>query len=69
MSRAELAAAINRNLDQMKIDKPADLHVDNRFIAKIERGDISWPHELRRVALRRALHAATDGELGLQNPR
>ncbi|WP_433616950.1 helix-turn-helix domain-containing protein [Dactylosporangium sp. CA-139114] len=70
MSRAELADAVNNALDQLYPGRDLTAHyVDARWIGKLERGEHRWPSDERRAALRHALGAATDTELGLYIPR
>ena len=70
MSRTELADAVNAALDQLYPGRDLTAHyVDSRWIGKLERGEHRWPSDERRAALRHALGAATDTELGLYIPR
>ena len=70
MSRSELADAVNTALDQLYPDRNLTAHyVDARWIGKLERGEHRWPSDERRTALRHALGAVTDAELGLYIPR
>ncbi|WP_426503009.1 XRE family transcriptional regulator [Dactylosporangium sp. McL0621] len=70
MSRTELADTVNAALDQLYPGRDLTAHyVDSRWIGKLERGEHRWPSDERRAALRHALGAATDTELGLYIPR
>ena len=69
MSRGELADAVNAALDRLYPGHSSDLHVDYRWIGKLERGEHRWPCEERRAALMDVLGAASEAELGLYNPR
>ncbi|MEU7909318.1 SAM-dependent methyltransferase [Actinoplanes sp. NPDC049118] len=69
MSRGELADAVNAALDRLYPGQSSDLHVDYRWIGKLERGEHRWPCEERRAALKDVLDAGSDAELGLYNPR
>ena len=69
MSRGELADAVNDALNRLYPDKAKELLVDARWIGKLERGEHRWPGEERRAALRDALGADSDAELGLFSPR
>lgn len=55
MSRQELADAVNRFLSRP---------VDDKYIGKLERGEIRWPSRQHRSALRAVLGALRDDELG-----
>ncbi|MFC7532328.1 SAM-dependent methyltransferase [Actinoplanes sp. GCM10030250] len=70
MSRTELADEVNRALRELyPDDNPAAYEVDGPWIGKLERGDHHWPSDRRRAALRRALKAETDAEIGLHIAR
>lgn len=56
MSRRELADAASRHLERP---------MDEKYIGKLERGEHRWPSASHRSALRQALGASTDSELGL----
>ncbi|BCJ58186.1 hypothetical protein Jiend_16080 [Micromonospora endophytica] len=70
MSRAEVADVVNAALDRLYPGRDLVAHyVDHRWVGKLERGEHRWPSEQRRAALRRALGATTDADLGLYSPR
>ncbi|GAA1563381.1 hypothetical protein GCM10009827_101240 [Dactylosporangium maewongense] len=70
MSRSELADEVNTALNQLYPTRNLTAHyVDARWIGKLERGEHRWPSDERRAAIRRALGATNDGELGLYIPR
>lgn len=63
MSRPELANVVNSLLHSRDV---LDVDVDANYIGKLEMGQYRWPRSPhRRWALRTALEAATDTELGL----
>lgn len=55
MSRRELADIVSRFLSSP---------VDDKYIGKLERGEYRWPNEEHRLAIRRALGAGEDADLG-----
>ncbi|MGC4854397.1 hypothetical protein ACLQ24_13605 [Micromonospora sp. DT4] len=69
MSRSELVDAINARLrDHAPGRNQAAIAVDVRWLAKLERGEVRWPSEERRTALRHVLDATTDEDLGVHRP-
>ena len=70
MSRAELDQAVNTALDHLYPGRILTAqYVDARWVGKLERGEHRWPSAERRAALRRALGAINDAQLGVFSPR
>lgn len=69
MSRGDLAQLVNVRLDQLSsTGEQANLHVDARWICRLERGESRWPCHERRAALRDVIAATTNEDLGLYRP-
>lgn len=69
VSRSELADAINTRLgDHATGPNQAAIAVDARWLGKLGRGEVRWPSEERRTALRHLLGTTTDEDLGLHRP-
>jgi transcriptional regulator with XRE-family HTH domain len=66
LSRQELAELVNAYLWEIHQKR---VELDANYIGKLERGDIRWPSQLYREALRAVLNVSTDAALGLVNPR
>ncbi|MFI1996845.1 SAM-dependent methyltransferase [Actinoplanes sp. NPDC020271] len=64
MSRAELAAAVNRKLAQLYPNRRS-LRVTARWIKDVELGNTTWPGPERRRALRIVLGVSSDAKIGL----
>jgi hypothetical protein len=60
MSRQELADAVNK-----QVKNP----IDDKYIGKLERGEIRWPRPERRAALRIVLGVDHDADIGLHITR
>jgi hypothetical protein len=41
-----------------------ELPIDGNYVSKLERGVITWPNRVYRIAFRTLFNAANDGELG-----
>lgn len=69
MGRGEFADAINAELYEQH-PRTAHRHtVDADYIGKLERGEIRWPGELRRAAIRAVLGVDSDDVLGFRSPK
>jgi len=67
MSRADLAAAVNARLHDLKI---FDADIDADYVGKLELGKHNWIRDARRrAALREVLGVATDADIGLSRIR
>jgi transcriptional regulator with XRE-family HTH domain len=66
VSRQELAELVNAYIWENHRKR---VELDANYIGKLERGDIRWPSQLYREALRSVLNVSTDAALGLVNPR
>jgi hypothetical protein len=64
MSRQELADSVNTLMTGSESGG-----LDAAHIGKLERGDYRWPNQRYREALRIALRAASDADLGFAPPR
>lgn len=71
MSRGELAEIVSGALDKLYPVYPnrSALHVDARWVGRLERGEILQSGKERRAALRKVLGVATDTDLGLRSAR
>lgn len=66
LGRSELAEAVNDYLWRARNER---YELDGHSIARYERGQVLWPSEPYRAALRAVLGVATDAELGFRPTR
>jgi len=67
MSRSELATLVNALL--FGPDKARFGSFNANYLGKLERGEIHWPQDQYRAALRHILKADTDEDLGFYDPQ